>query len=396
MPAHPADSTSRLAIVVSHPTQYYSPWFRHLAANLPNPIRVFYLWDFGVNPQRDSRFGTTFSWDVDLLTGYDSEFVPNTSDAPGTDSFKGLRNPLLLDRLSEWDPSTVLLFGYAYHSNLKLMLSARRRGWKLLFRGDSHLIDHARPRLAKRWLLRFLFRRIDTALYVGQANRAYFEFFGVLPERLRFCPHAVNGTWFEGVANDERKQKSRKAAGIPVDKHVFLFAGKFHPEKAPLELLETFLSLDLKDAVLVLAGDGELRETLISRAASAPERVRFLPFANQSEMPERYALADVFVLPSRGLYETWGLAVNEAMHAGCPSIVSHRVGCQQDLITPGETGWVFQAGDTASLRNALEDAHRTLQNTDEIARIRKNVRNRIENYTYAKATAALQAELSQA
>ena len=64
--------------------------------------------------------------------------------------------------------------------------------------------------------------------------------------------------------------------------------------------------------------------------------MRFLPFANQSEMPARYLLADLFVLPSLGNSETWGLAVNEAMHMGVPCLVSDLVGCQQDLVTDGD------------------------------------------------------------
>ena len=37
----------RLAIVASHPVQYYAPWFRHLAATNRLDLKVFYLWDGG-------------------------------------------------------------------------------------------------------------------------------------------------------------------------------------------------------------------------------------------------------------------------------------------------------------------------------------------------------------
>ena len=47
----------RLAIVCSHPIQYYSPWFRYLAANGCGALRVFYLWDGGVTEQLDHGFG---------------------------------------------------------------------------------------------------------------------------------------------------------------------------------------------------------------------------------------------------------------------------------------------------------------------------------------------------
>ncbi len=95
------------------------------------------------------------------------------------------------------------------------------------------------------------------------------------------------------------------------------------PAKQPRRLLDAFLALDRPDTALVLVGDGPESAALRERARSAPAgRVHFLPFANQSEMPSRYLLADVFALPSRGLYETWGLAVNEAMHMGLPCLVS--------------------------------------------------------------------------
>src|SRR5687767_952440 len=94
-----------LAVVLSHPTQYYSPWFRWLRTNTSLSFRVFYLWDFGVAAQADAKFGTTFKWDVDLLSGYESEFVPNIAADPGTHHFRGLNNPALTGRLASWNPS---------------------------------------------------------------------------------------------------------------------------------------------------------------------------------------------------------------------------------------------------------------------------------------------------
>ncbi len=104
-------------------------------------------------------------------------------------------------------------------------------------------------------------------------------------------------------------------------------------------------------------------------------------------MPVRYALADIFALPSIGLYETWGLAVNEAMHAGVPCLVSDRVGCQQDLVTEGETGWVFSAADPDGLRQAL--ARALAANVPDHARLRAGVALHIARYTYEQASAGL-------
>jgi len=111
-PPSPAPSAPRLAIVLSHATQYYSPWFRWLREKTPLTFRVFYLSDFGLKPALDVKFGVSFAWDVDLKSGYDWELVPNTARQPDTAHFGGLRNPELPARLRAWHPDAVLLFGY--------------------------------------------------------------------------------------------------------------------------------------------------------------------------------------------------------------------------------------------------------------------------------------------
>jgi len=80
----------RLAIVLSHATKYYSPWFRWLREKTDLNFHVFYLSDFGLKPALDEKFGVAFSWDVDLTSGYDWEVVPNTAAKPDTLRFNGL------------------------------------------------------------------------------------------------------------------------------------------------------------------------------------------------------------------------------------------------------------------------------------------------------------------
>jgi len=381
----------KLAIVLSHPTQYYSPWFRWLRTHTALAFRVFYLWEFGVQARRDARFGTTFAWDVDLLSGYDAEFVPNRAARPGTDHFWGLRNSTLPARLATWRPDALLLFGYAYASHLQTVLWARRRGVPLVFRGDSHFLG--RPTLAwpRVWLLRLFYRQFAALTYVGRANRAYFEKLGVPSTKLFFAPHTVNHEHFDASRPEYRTAAAqlRQSLGLSPETRVVLFAGKFHPEKQPLPLLESFLALRPPGAALVFVGDGQERELLKERARSAPPgTVHFLPFANQSEMPARYLLADVFALPSRGLYETWGLAVNEAMHMGVPCLVSDRVGCQLDLVSDGQTGWVFRADDHAHLQTKLAEAL-----AGDLAPFKPRVAERIAGYCYETTTSGLLAAL---
>jgi glycosyltransferase involved in cell wall biosynthesis len=380
-------SSLRLAIVLSHPTQYYSPWFRWLRANTSLTLRVFYLWEFGVQPTRDPEFQATFRWDVDLLDGYDHEFVPNTARDPGTHRFNGLRNPALTTRLAAFRPDAILLFGYAYLSHLRALAWARLRGIPVIFRGDSHLLGRAQPPLLTRRALHLLYAQFAAVTYVGAANRDYFTTLGVPVRKLFFAPHAVDHTRFDSSLEPPRAAAAalRAKLGLAPSTRVVLYAGKFLPAKQPLELLDAYLAAPPDDHALVFVGEGAEKSALLDLARKAPPgRVHFLPFANQSEMPARYLLADIFALPSRGLYETWGLAVNEAMHLGRPALVSDRVGCQRDLVTDGETGWVFRADDPAHLRRQLAAAL-----TADLAPFQRRVASRIAGYTYAHAAAGL-------
>ncbi len=384
----------RLAIILSHPVQYYSPWFRWLRATTPLEFRVFYLWEFGVTAQRDRQFGTTFQWDVDLLAGYDSEFVPNVARDPGTHHFGGLDNPALPARLAAWNPGAVLLFGYNWRSHQRALWWARRHGVPLLFRGDSHLLGRTGLPFLRRQLLRFLYRQFAAITYVGAANRDYFRALGVPATKLFFAPHSVNAAHFDPAdpATLEAASRLRSELGL-AGKRVVLFAGKFSAAKQPVELLAAFQQVATPDDALVFVGDGDERSRLQTLAAAHPAApVRFLPFANQSEMPARYRLADIFALPSRGHYETWGLAVNEAMHLGVPCLVSDLVGCQRDLVAPGETGWVFPAADPAALAATLRNALRTPP--DEMARLRRNALAVVARYTYQQTSDGLLAALA--
>jgi glycosyltransferase involved in cell wall biosynthesis len=397
MSAEPAAGPlPRLAVVLSHPTQYYSPWFRWVRAHTGLPFRVFYLWDSGVVPTADPQFRRDVAWDVDLLSGYDHEFVPNVARHPGADRFTGFQNPGLTRRLAAWKPDAVLLFGYKWTSHLKVVAWASLHGIPLLLRGDSHLLGRGSPPLRSRLALRLLFARFRAFLYVGTANRAYFEAFGVPARRLFLSPHSVDASHFDrdSPAPAEAAAALRSRLGLGPDTRVVLFAGKFVPAKQPAELMAAFASLDAPGTALVMAGDGPEREALVDLAARLQGGLRnsslhFLPFANQSEMPARYRLADLFVLPSKGVYETWGLAVNEAMHMGVPCLVSDRVGCQADLVTDGETGWVFRVGEPDGLAQALGRALGDLGTPGRRAEIRAAVGRRIAGYTYAQTTQGL-------
>ena len=79
--------------------------------------------------------------------------------------------------------------------------------------------------------------------------------------------------------------------------------------------------------------------------------MRFLGFANQTQLPAIYKSADVMVLPSE--YEPFGVVVNEAMCCGCAVIASDRVGAGRDLVAPVWPEFIFPCGDIDALSDIL-------------------------------------------
>ncbi|MDF1658883.1 MAG: glycosyltransferase family 4 protein [Verrucomicrobiales bacterium] len=383
----------RLAIVLSHPVQYYSPWFRELERTLD--LRVFYLWNPDTTGNHDRTFGKKVKWDIPLLEGYPHEFIENVNRDPGTHHFSGLDNPSLPSRLLKWNPDAILIFGYAWKSHLRVLLSPSLRKIPILFRGDSHELDESknfRTHLTAA-ARRLLFTRISGFLSVGSAHDTYLRRAGISQKRIFRCPHAVDNSRFQSARLEVEDQAAiwKNELGIPPERSVALFAGKFEQKKRPLDLLNAFLSLDPDSCpnrpALLFVGNGELESTLKEAAGNHLGRnIFFAPFQNQTLMPRTYAAGDFLILPSFGRGETWGLAVNEAMNLGRPAIVSTHVGCGPDLIQEGFTGWRFEAGDITALATALSDAFSSPERTRQMG---KTAATRIGGFSYNKTTEGL-------
>jgi len=356
----------RLAVVSTHPIQYYSPIFQSLARSQALVPRVFYTWSqTAAAGVADRGFERTITWDIPLLEGYEYEFVPNTASRPGTDHFRGLRNPGLIPAIEAWGAAAVLVFGWNSQSHLDVMRYFKGR-IPVFFRGDSTLLD--RPpwwrAAARRAFLGWVYRHIDVAIAVGSNNRDYYRWCGVRDDRIALAPHAIDTQRFADLdgAHAQRAAQWRRELGIPATARVLLFAGKFQPKKDPLLLLEAFVRSGAHGH-LVFVGNGA-QETQLRASAAGRADVHFLPFQNQQSMPAVYRLGDVFALPSRGPGETWGLALNEAMAARRPVIAGSKVGGARDLIANGVNGWTFESANldqlTAVVAQALGCAESTL------------------------------------
>jgi glycosyltransferase involved in cell wall biosynthesis len=344
----------RLVIVETHPIQYKAPLFRKLAANPDLDLTVWYamLPDPG---QQGEGFGVPFAWDVPLLDGYPHEVLRNRARRPSVSVFAGCDTPEIGRRLRELRPDAVLVNGWVVKTCLQALWACKRLGIPCLVRGEANRL---RPRAAwKHALHRLLLPQYAAWLAIGSANRDFYRFHGCPEERIFWAPYAVDNDFFaaQAAARAGRRPAIRDSFGVPPDAVVFLFTGKLEPKKHPADLLEAVARLPagLRDRAHVLvAGDGALRADCARLARERGVSATFAGFLNQSRLPDAYAAADVFVLPSDA-GETWGLVVNEAMASGRPAVVSRAAGCCRDLIVEGQTGHACDCGDVAALADLL-------------------------------------------
>jgi glycosyltransferase involved in cell wall biosynthesis len=101
---------------------------------------------------------------------------------------------------------------------------------------------------------------------------------------------------------------------------------------------------------LAVIGDGPYREEMEASLAGYP--ALFTGYLAGEQLQRGYASADLFVFPSAT--DTFGNVVLEAQASGLPVIVSDEGG-PRELMIDGETGIVFQAGNTNELTAAIRN-----------------------------------------
>lgn len=362
---------TRLSIFVTHPVQYHVPLWRALARDPRVDSKVFYFSDHGVRGGIDKGFGVNVAWDVDLLSGYEHEFI--SRDIP-VDRLSEARIADVDSLLRSEAPDYIMVCGYMHKFERQLVLAAKRHRAKALLRAEFSDLSFGSRSLAKRIArsayLKWFYGRVDHFCYPGEHGREHLLRHHVPPERMFFSPYSVDAAQLVNQKGQLSREAARAELGLADHEFTFILSGKLIPRKNPFAVLEAIRGLsDTSTIALIVLGDGELRQPFCESArALLGRRFIFPGFVNQSQLGRYFLAADALVMPS--LHETWGLVVNEAMHYGLPCIVSTQVGCAPDLVLAGRTGWVYPSNDIGSLTRymrAMVDAPSTARQMGERA-----------------------------
>ena len=349
---------SKLAVLNTHPIQYFAPLYRRLAQEPDIDLTVYFCSRQGAEEYVDEGFGERIKWDRSLLEGYEHKFLKNWRTGDRVGGFWSLINPAIVSELRNHRYDALIVNGHTPATYLLGILAAKVLGVTVMMRCDTHLglQRSAFKQFLRKPLMRFLYNRICGAcLPVGTLNKEFYLFHGVNPNRMFTVPFAVDNDYFITAAETCAAQSALKAElGLPSGKPVILFASKLISLKRPMDLVASFQRLQSRgsDAALVFVGSGPDEQALKDYVQEHHVAdVHFFGFQNQSQLPKYYATADVFVMASEN--DSWGLVLNEVMCAGIPIIASNKVGAVRDLVRHGENGFIYESGNIDELSNYL-------------------------------------------
>lgn len=345
--------TRRLAVLATHPVQYFVPIFRALNKCPSNlDCHVFLGCLHGVSESSyDRDFDSRFAWDCDLLSGYNKTSLTKSP----LHALSGVTGILLgikaAFQIILWRPDAVLIFAYspAFISSASFILALFN--CRILLRADTSEEAYTRSpfrQSLRAFLLRGYYRRLLHIFPIGAHSYEHFLDLAVPPSKMSTVLYAID---------QQVLPPADKCTTQPINygQLQVLFLGKLTPQKDPGLLLRalTYLTDAERNMLSVtFTGSGSLLPDLRLRTSSTTLPVIYHRFVNQSELRALYAKYDLLVLPSvQG--EVWGLVVNEALSQGLRVIVSDRVGSRHDLVPNEDAGWVFQATNARSLARSL-------------------------------------------
>lgn len=371
-----------IAMIATHPIQYQTPLYRHLARR-GIPLHVIFLCNRGYRGGHDVGFGREVTWDIPMLDGYSHEFARGWGSTP--ERFFGILSADPLTSITARKFSVVLVHGWRSLSMLMAVARANIGGIPVLYRAETTSLSSSVTGAARRLLATGIRRSVAACLSIGTLNDQFYASIGVPTTRRFLMPYAVDNARFQAAAASISRSEARRTFGISEDAPVVLFAGKLVPWKRPDLLLRAFAAAAPPDARLIFAGTGPMLSDLQAEAAAkAPDRVTFAGFQNQTQIPLAYCAADLLVLPSD--HEPWGLVVNEAMNFAVPAVVSRNVGCAPDLIQSGVTGESFRPGDQEDLETVLQ---RLLGDRSRLKAMGGAARARIDRWGFAECESGL-------
>ena len=273
---------------------------------------------------------------------------------PG-DRHRGLWWPVR-EALNKIEPRVVAIPGWSNQAGFAAMKWCLQSGAAVVLMGDTHVGAEQRAGIW-RSVKRRIVRMCGGGLVAGSPQARYLNDLGMPRARIFTGYDVVDNDHFSRGAVQARANAAAIRTQLALPPKYFLCVSRLAAEKNLAFVIRAFReyrNLAGDDAwSLVIVGEGP-EETAIRSVAEAPVfqgNVLLAGYREYGILPNYYGLAGAFILAS--VSETWGLAVNEAMAAGLPVLVSRCCGCAEDLVQDGVNGFTFDPRDEKALTGLM-------------------------------------------
>ncbi len=196
--------------------------------------------------------------------------------------------------------------------------------------------------------------------------------------RIEMIPNGIDCSKFEP---QEKSAEFLEKFKIQPGKTVIGMISSLSPEKGHRTALKAMQLLSNENILLVIVGDGALRDVLVDyvNKANLSDKVFFA--GKQNKIPEILSVFDIFILPS--LKEGLPMALLEAMTSE-KVVIASSVGEIPEIITDKQNGLLINPENHFELSDAIRFC---LANPDICQKMRVAARNHIvERYSSVKMT----------
>lgn len=265
------------------------------------------------------------------------------------------------------------------------VLAPTRRARSILTVHDLTFLIH--PETAVPELRRYLgravprsLRRADHVLADSESTRADLQrLLGVDPARVTVVYPGV-GQRFQPLADKTRLAEARRRLNLP---DIFLLSvGTVEPRKNHVRLLEAFARVAGRypTLMLLIAGRrGWMAEPIYEAVErlGLRQRVRFLDFVADDDLPLLYNLAHGLVYPA--LYEGFGFPPLEALACGTPVLASNTSSLPEVV---GEAGVLVDPTDIESIAAGIQ---RLLDDEELVGELRRRGPQQAARFSWDQA-----------
>jgi glycosyltransferase involved in cell wall biosynthesis len=255
----------------------------------------------------------------------------------------------LIREIRKYKPDIIYLNGYYDLAYWFVLAYCKFKKIRIVLDFESNEISRKRI-WWKEGLKSYFLSQCDGLVCLGKKAAEYAVKLGVKPDKILTTKNVgVDNDALSKIFDKEFHLREMRKKDLGLPRYNFLYAGRFVERKNLERFIRAFHVAKSRskkgyDWGLILSGEGELRDKLKNLAASFKSHsVCFLDPCEWYEVPIRYTLADVAVLPST--FEPFGFVTNEAMVYSMPVLVSERCGSAADLVIEDYNGFQFDPFD---------------------------------------------------